>query len=34
MLARSKLKNKESETSEALINNVTGHEDSMAIINE
>ena len=29
MLARSKLKNKESETSEALINNVTGHEDSM-----
>ena len=34
MLARSKLKNKESETSEALINNVTGHEDSMAIIND
>ena len=34
MLARSKLKNKESETSEALINNVIGHEDSMAIINE
>ena len=34
MLARSILKNKESETSKALINNETGHEDFMTIINE
>ena len=34
MLARSILKNKESETSKALINNETGHEDFMTIIND